>query len=226
MQLKCNRGMPCSSCLKANAAGCQPSSSDGVKRAREVNRLVYAAAYPHCDLAKYQIHQQSLVYGCKVLLGRIDSADVYTRILETRFELREFDNADPTFELPPALRAVAHMKSHFKIEYFKNGHYVAVHSKAYEEDIVAEERVREIAHFNGIPPKLVDTCGMDDYAMAYRMWVETLLFPYREAKYTGHTFWKVSSGVHYATVRMMSAVLSPTCIISVTVIDPPDIFKR
>lgn len=224
--LKCNRRMPCASCLKAGAAGCTPSNADAVARAREVHRLVHAGAYPHCDLAKYQIHLQTTVYQYKTLLGRIDAADVYKRILEERFEMREFDEGvGPSFDLPPALREMGLDKTHFKIEYFKNGHYVSVHSKAYDKDIMTEHRLSDISYTQSIAPKLVDTCGMDDFKMAYRMWIETLRYPYREIKYTGHTFWKISSGVHYSTIKMMSAVLSPTCIITLTVMEVPDIFK-
>lgn len=104
----------------------------------------------------------------------------------------------------------------FKVEWMCNGRYLLSMSNSYAQNIIEDSEIGSISKKNGIPPKLVDYCGLADYDMAYRLWVESLYSPGVTATYTGVGFWRSDKSVCYVTVRVISMIINHEYLVTAT----------
>jgi hypothetical protein len=169
----------------------------------------------HNDHAKYQLNLQSNVYGGKAVLTRVDSRDIFERIVAYRRLAGEFPIGELA-ALPTPMKNHVGENPVFKIEWMCNGRYLVSMSDDYANNIILETEIAETSRKHGIPPKLVDYCGLSDYDMAYRMWCESLFCPAHPVSYTGVGFWTSDKKVCYTTVRIMSIVINHEYVITAT----------
>ena len=207
--------IPCKHCRDIHT--CEPSDRQLGNGAKMLLQEVVRGDILHNDFAKYQLNLQTQVYGTKMVLSRSDSAEIFHRIIKYVY----------TIPAPPMgnLAAIPHcLKEHvgehktFKMEWMGNGRYLVSMSNSYAENVTKDYEMAEICKKNGIPPKLVDYCGLGDYDMAYRLWVESLYSPGVTTTYTGVGFWRGDSSVCYMTVRVMSMIINHEYLITATTV--------
>jgi len=87
---------------------------------------------------------------------------------------------------------------------------------SYAMNIIPEESIVTVSRRLGVPSKIVDTCGLADSTMAYRMWCESLFSPCTPVTFTGVGMWMGDNIVCYTTVNMMSVIVNHDYIITAT----------
>ena len=188
-------------------------------RARQVMRCVVGGDFKHSDLAKYHLNLQSGVYACKPVLKRSEMQDICGRVREQHGteESSSYKLMDLSM-LPSDLKD--HIGEHniFKVEWMFKGRYASTISRRYAENIMSDVAVIDTARIYKIPPKLVDTCGLNAYDIAYKLWCGSIENPGRCVSYTGSGYWKSDKKVWYTTVRTMSYVVNTDYIITATTI--------
>lgn len=179
----------------------------------------------HNDICKYQLNMEALVSHFKPIMGRVDSKDIYDRIMMYSYPNHEAMDEVTKFVLPTPMLEMVQSHAINKIEYMKDGHYVPMTSEGYDNAIMQSSEMMRIASAAKIPIKMADTLNLDDVAVGYRMWVESVMYPMMMVTYTGPGYWKEDGVVCYMTVRMMSVILSPTRIVTVTTVGRGTIMK-
>lgn len=214
-KVKCDKILGCSRCKKYG--DCEPSRYDTTTRCRFLSRSILTSVFTHNDLSKYQLSMQANVFGGRPCLGRAEMKDVLGRLEASGYEKRTIPLGIISY-LPDELKSFIGDHSVYKIEWMLNGRYVCSMSEPYGENFVTEQEVIDIGRVHAYPPKLVDTCGLNEYEMAYKMWLETLFHPLNGVVYNGSAYWKEEKVVAWTTVRMISAVINYEYIVTVTTI--------
>jgi hypothetical protein len=192
---------------------CIPSGHEMVNRAKKLFGHVLSGSFLHNDHAKYQLSLQSNVYGGRCVLGRKEMADVMRRISSM---VVMFVPLGDLGALPECIKD--HVGEHptYKIEWMYNGRYGCTMSESYARNFISEKRIMGVCKEFGIPPKLVDMVGLNEYGMAYKMWCESLFNPGVNISYTGSGYWCDDRKVVYTTARMMSVIVNHEYIITAT----------
>lgn len=154
------------------------------------------------------------MYGGKPCLGKTEMKEVRCRISRIDQEPGPIMGVLADLPLPIKLHIGDHET--FKVEWMLNGQYMCAMSESYGMNFMTEKTMVEIARIHGLPPKIVDGIGLDDYDIAYRMWVETVFSPCTSVTYTCPGIWMTDKRVCYTTVRMVSLVINHTYIITGT----------
>lgn len=183
--------------------------------AREIYKNILNGEFLHNDNAKYQLQLQVNRYGGRSILTRKDSMDIFYRIMIVP-PLSGLPGIGVMAQLPEPIKQ--HVGDHktFKIEWMLNGQYLLSMSDSYAENIMSEQDISMVAKKTHIPPKLVDYCGLSNWDMAYKMWVESLFVPCASVNFTGAGFWQKDGVVSMTTVRMMSVIIHHEYIITAT----------
>lgn len=215
LKVRCDKVLGCSRCKKHG--DCEPSRYDITTRCRMLSRGIFTSVFTHNDLSKYQLSMQANVFGCRPCLGRGEMKDVLSRLEESGYG----KNTIPVgiiSHLPDELKSFIGDHSTYKIEWMVNGKYVCSMSESYGDNFLTEQEIIGIARVYAYPPKLVDTCGLNEYEMGYKIWLETLFHPLNGVVYNGSGYWKAEKEVAWTTVRMISAVINHEYIVTVTTI--------
>ncbi len=213
LKYKCSRAMSCSRC-QGNDGPCIPSIYEWNRRAKSLVSSISNGSYMHSDVARYQIYLQSNVYSTrKTILGINDVRDILLRIDD--MEIDEHDSSDPLY-LPVCLQELIQSSPVYKIEYMNNGHYISKTSDDYGVNIMSSVMCMSEAKNNKIPPKVMDTCNMNDIGTAYTLWCESINNPGVVMSATGSGYWKNIDRIMYTTLKMKTVVLSPVRMVSVT----------
>lgn len=222
-KVKCSMEINCSACR--NSGGhCEMSGYELINRAKRMLQLVHGNMATHSDVCKYQINMQCLVQGFVPIISRVDSKDIYTRIMDSRIVDTICVGDTKCFEMPTEMAELMYSSKHWKVEYMRDGNYTAVTSDEYDDAIMSFQDAKIISSKAKVPIKLVDTCGFNDFGIVYKMWCESVAYPMATFKYTGPGLWKSDGVVCYMTMRMMSAIVSPTIIITTTVMSRGQVF--
>jgi len=160
---------------------------------------------------------QSNRYNVRPILVRTDMMDIFSRIVT-------FNSVPMSIEvgvmadLPNSIKH--HIGDHetFKVEWMKNGTYLISMSDSYAENVIQETMLAEMARKANVPPKLVDYCGLSEFDMPYKMWIESLFYPSSAISLTGAGFWKTDNKVAWTTVRVMSVIVRHDYIITATTV--------
>lgn len=212
-KLGCSRTLHCKKCGEGHK--CIPGKLESTIRAKRLYSLVSAGEFLHNDFARYQLSLESSVHGGKAVLGRLEMPEVHRRIYAPVASVIPVGDLSA---LPDCLKD--HVGDHpvFKIEWLVNGVYHCVTSNSYASQIISGEEIMEIAKRHSIPPKIVDTLGLNDFEMGYRMWCESLFSPGLCISFTGSGFWREDGRLMYTTARIMSVIVSHTYIITTTTV--------
>lgn len=204
--------MDCEKC-SSGSHECVPSGHEMINRAKKLFGHVLSGSFLHNDHAKYQLSLESNVYGGRCVLGRMEMKDVMDRISSMVIMYIPLGDLGA---LPSALKD--HVGDHptYKIEWMYNGRYGCTMSESYAKSFITEKRIMDISKEHGIPPKLVDTVGLNDYSMAYRMWCESLFNTGVNVTFTGSGYWAHDHKVVFTTVRIMSVIVNHEYIITAT----------
>lgn len=215
----CSKTIPCLRCERCDdgAAECGPSQHEMISRAKVVTKQIQAGGFPHNDHAKYQLYLQVTMYCGKSIMGRTEVRDMFKRISTTMLASNETMNYNVT-NLPDPIKHLIHERPHFKIEFMDNGRYLVKTSDSYKANFLPEDKMVEVARKYGIPPRLLDTCNLNEYDMAYRMWVESVSNPNMIVRYTGTAYWSHDKIIAYSTIKMVTVIINPMSMITATVI--------
>ena len=217
-KFRCSGVLGCSQCTNVS---CLPSVIEWEKRAKKVFNSVAEGTYVHNDIAKYQIYLETMVYtNRKVFLGRADIQDILSRIGSDH---DKDDGIDDPLYTPDKLMEFSGTSACYKIEWMHNGHYTSSCSDWYASNIMSSMMCTQSAKKARVPPKVMDTCNLGDEDIAYKLWCKSICSPETEVSYTGPGYWKELTMVIYTTVKMMTAILSPTRIVTVTCITHGDV---
>lgn len=222
-KMGCSRDMSCSNC--SGHTECKPSVYEFISRAKHVMKMLTTGELIHSDICKYQVNMQALINNSKPILSRIDAKDIYSRLSSINSVHPELEMKDFKFDMPAGMVELYQSTEVSKIEFMKDGHYACMTSDAYENAIITKDEILRISKIAAIPPKMVDTMNLDDIAVGYKMWTESVLHPMMQINYTGPGYWKEDGVVCYMTVRMMSLVMTSTRIITLTCIGRGKIYS-
>lgn len=215
----CSKTIPCKRCSKCDegAEACMPSVHEMISRAKVIVKQIQAGGFLHNDHAKYQLYLQATMYCGKSMMGRTEVRDIFKRISNTMTANHQSINYNLA-NLPDAVKHLIHERPHFKIEFMDNGRYLVKASDTYKTNFLPDEKLVDVAKRTGIPPRLVDTCNLNEYDMAYRMWLESVSNPNMVVRYTGTAFWSADRVIAYSTLKMVTVILNPMSMISATTI--------
>lgn len=202
---------------------CEPSGHEIVTRSKVLFRQILLGELIHNDYVKYQLSLEANVYGCKSVLARREMKDVLQRICNGGISSFGPEIGDLSM-LPDEIKKHIGDCPTFKIEWMRNGRYSCAMSEPYGVNFITEKRILEIARSYSIPPKLIDEIGLNDYDMAYKMWVETIFSPCTNVTFTGSGYWMGDNKVCYTTVRMMSVIINHEYIITGTTVGRGSIY--
>lgn len=193
-----------------------PNSNEMSTRAKRLNSSVMTGELLHNDYAKYQLSLEANVYGGRPVLGSAEMEDVIRRIHS--YQSGPVIRVGNISDLPDELKY--HVGDHpvYKIEWFFNGRYGCTVSMEYSKHFMTEEEILGIARKYGIPPKLVDSMGLNDHEMAYKMWVESLFSPGICVTYTGSGYWRGDNQLLWSTARVMSVIVNHEYLITATTV--------
>lgn len=222
-KVACNRELACCNCV--GSAQCTPSAYEFISRAKYVMKLLMGGELIHNDVCKYQIHMQSSVNSMKPILSRIDARDIYKRIeiIQPMHPMMEFKSFK--FELCAPMVELVQGNPVHKLEYMKDGYYVCQPSIDYEQHIIHKDEINRISKTGNVSVKLVDTINLNDIGVAYKLWVESVNYPMIQVQYAGPGYWRGDGVVCYTTVKMMSAILTCTRIVTVTTVSRGQVYK-
>lgn len=214
LKYRCSRVMPCNRCSGCGDCSCVPASYEWSRRAKSLVNGIANGSCLHSDVAKYQIYLQSNVYVTrKTILGINDVKDILSRIEDMDIGL--CDISDPLY-LPLDLSDFTKTSSVYKIEFMNNGHYVSIVSEDYGTNIMSSVMCMQEADKGKIPPKIMDTCNMNDIGIAYTLWCESINSPDKIISATGSGYWKQFDRILYTTLKVKTVVLSPVRMVTVT----------
>lgn len=214
-KISCSRVKGCDKC--GDRHECKPSGHEAVSRSKMLFKNIMLGNLIHNDHVKYQLALETNVYGGKTIIGRKEVKEIKDRISKNTFYLYDVPSGD-LGKLPEQLKLHIGECPIFKIEWMRNGRYMCAMSEGYGLNIFTEGEIISISKNTGIAPKLVDECGLTQYDIAYKMWVESVFSPCTNVTYTGAGYWKSDNSVCYSTVRMMSVVINYEYIITATTI--------
>ena len=214
LKYKCTRVMPCNRCNDTQGCSCIPASYEWSRRAKSLVNGISSGCSMHSDIAKYQIYLQSNVYVTrKTILGINDVKDILSRIEDLDIDLCGV--SDPLY-LPSDLYDFTKTSTVYKIEYMNNGHYISTTSEEYGMNIMSSVMCLQESDKGKIPPKIMDTCNMNDVGTAYTLWCESINNPGVIMSATGSGYWKHIDRILYTTLKMKTVILSPVRMVTVT----------
>lgn len=186
-------------------------------RAKKAFQQLRNGEYYHNDTAKYQIYLQSLTFDTKSMLTRQDVLDIFNRIAkgETHRGTMPLETISVD-DLPDFMRDFVKDEDVAKIEYMDGGRYKVTTSPLYEKHFMSSKQILDIARTHHLPPKMVDTCGYNQYDMAYRVWSESLYLPGAVISYTGPALWRGDNKLAWTTMRVMSFTERHDAVVTIT----------
>lgn len=171
----------------------------------------------HNDHAKYQVHMQSCVYGCKPILLRTETKDIFSRICGSDGDVDNRIIGRSTLPaIPRETEDFLEGSECWKVEWMDHGRYRMVCSPMYEENFMEEGQILDIARKHNIPPKLVDHSGLNNFDMAYRMWSESMFIVGAVVNYTGSGYWKSDGVLCWTTLRVMTIQFNHSAMVTAT----------
>ena len=224
-KVSCTKLLPCSRCNKTNCAEdmCQFSIHERQSRCKVLLRSINAGMFGHCDLVRYQLHLQSCMYELTTNLKRGEAKDIFDRIHGNQVVEAKRIDYDAT-QLPQVILDMIKDKPNFKIEWMDNGRYTVKASLTYKKNFLPNERLIELAKKGNIPPKLIDTCNMNEFDMAYSMWLETVVNPGVIVRYTGTAFWSHDRILADTSIKMVTVIMNPMSMVTATVVGKSQIY--
>lgn len=215
LKKRCDRSFPCFHCKGKRE--CDFGKEEMIWRAKTVFKMLCEFKFTHSDIARYSINLQCLKQEIKRVLKNSDAKDIYSRLVQggSLTGLQEPFQLD----LPDEMVKMMVENTVYKIEWMRDGFYVANTSPSYSENIIDKEAILQIASRGDVPCKLVDTMNCGDIEVAYKMWMESIDKPMEAIKFTGPVYWKGCSTVCNTSITVMSRVINPTCIATMTVLN-------
>ena len=187
-----------------------------MSRAKQLLKAFHNGEFIHQDVAVYQLYLESMEMSGKQLIPRVDVRDIHRRVVMIQPLHPSFVASNFAYELPSIMMNIIQQYPVHKVEWFKDGCYILQPSSQYEETIMSKEDTMRISEMANIPPKMVDTLNLSDWKVGYKMWTQTVAYPMRLVSYNGHGYWKEDKVVCYSTVKMITAVLTGTRMVTVT----------
>jgi len=193
-----------------------PSVIEWQRRASNVFNAIRDGNIVHNDIAKYQMYlATSVTTNRKPIMGRNDIADVLNRITAS---VKTIPDEGMSFFMNDEIEKFRALSHYNKVEWMTNGHYTADISDDYAKSIMSYDTCIAGATRARVPPKLVDTMNFSDYEVAYKLWCGSLDDGGKTVSYTGPAYWIDLKRVIYTTVKVMSIVMSPTRMVTATII--------
>jgi hypothetical protein len=185
-------------------------------------KLVCEYKVEHNDIARYMINLQCHEQDIKRVLQKNDAKDIYMRI--STMGIMNTVQDPLNFMMPDEMVCLMNTNYVYKVEWMRNGAYVVNSSPSYCESIMDKETTLEIAGRADVPRKLVDTLNCGNFQMAYRMWVQSIENPMTAIKATAPVYWKDTRTVCTTAICMMSKLITPTSIVSITVLNRGSVY--
>lgn len=214
----CSGSFPCLRC-EGDGEVCQRSPNHLITTMRLLWKDVVDGEFINNDIARYQLHMQILLarLGRKIFKTLKDVAYCFERLQRRHLGGETLPcPVGVVSSLPRCLSNFLEGKPYHKIEWMTMGRYISHISTGYEQNVMSSAEIMNQSKSLGYPLKLIDTCGLSQYDIPYRMWCETLFHPAMEVVYTGMGYWKVLNKCCMTTVRMMSVVINQEYVVTVT----------
>jgi hypothetical protein len=218
-KVSCSKMLPCTRCEKIphEEVICQFSQHELASRAKVMMRSVSGGTFTHNDIARYQLHLQCNQYGLKNILQRNEAKDIFDRIhAEVDTEKARIDYDMENLATP--IKDLIEGEPYFKVEWMDNGRYMIKTSMAYKKNFLPLELLVVTAKKLNVAPKMIDMCNLNEFDMAFQMWVESIVNERVVVRYTGTAWWADDKVVAKTTVKMVTVMTNPMTMITATII--------
>jgi len=220
LKKRCDRSFPCFHCR--GKRDCHFGAEEISARAKSVFKLLCEHRLPHNDVARYSINLQCHRQDIKRVLKNSDAKDIFGRI--QNLGVKDVAQDSTHFLMPDEMVLLMNQHSIYKIEWMRDGFYVANISPGYEDNITSKEHILLISSRADVPCKIVDTMNCGDITLGYKMWVESLESQMTEIKKVAPVYWKDKNTVCTTSIIMMSKMITPTSIISITILNRGSVY--
>lgn len=203
-RIRCSHGMPCESCAMKGLV-CSPAQAEDQKRVEQLVQGINAGTLPFSARVIYQLYLESVHYSVQLLRptrSSNDRKDIYRLCQEQGGGVCR----TPMDGIPVVLADVLHGAERFKVEWMDAGQYRVETSKAYAEDIMSAAYVMALAQKTSTPPKLIDTCNLDMVEGVYRLWVNSVRYPFTSHYIYGSAIMRGQLRVCKVKVEMMTVI--------------------
>lgn len=200
----CSRVWPCSRCEGKRC--CEPSMVENIHVAREMFERMRLGRVDHSDISKYQIHLQTIRYGLKPLMRRLEYRDIYKRLCPEECSSNIPFNTEDRNRWPLPIRGFVADFRMWKVEWFQNGEYLVRSSKAYDEEIFNCELIKALVVKYKICPKLIDYCNSCNPEDVIVLWNKSLANDCQERRITMGCYFRKSKSIENCNIHMISWV--------------------
>lgn len=215
-RIRCSKDLPCSRCERLKIK-CEPSYRDNEVAAQDMFVAVIGRDTWYAQ-AKLLIALQANACGSRLRLPRNELLELRSQVPEYSQRITTTPRVGVIADLPHELKMFVGDNSRFKVEWLIASRYHVMMSDGYAEDVIDDATIRAISSAKSIPPKLIDTCNLSNREIAFSMWNNSLIYPKTGVKYTGSGVCKSDCKVTYITVRMMSDMINPEYVVTVTTV--------
>ena len=187
------------------------------RRVERVMGAVLGGGMPHCMVAMYELQQESILYGYKAVMKRVDMENCLQM-------LKKFGGSGMKIEestkVPSTLMDLVKGQKFGRLEFMSDGHYMFIASADWSEEFMGLDVLTSTSRRVKVVPKLVETLNIGDYTVAHRMWLESVMKPFMPITWEGKIMSKKAGRIiESGKVSMMSTVMVPNCIVTATVVD-------
>lgn len=213
--IKCERVVPCKSCVGAGIT-CKMSTVEMERRATRVMGAVSSGSFQFVNLCMYELHQQGVLYGYGNLMKRVD-------LDNCRRRLEMFTDSGIEIEcsskIPAVLMDLVRSGKYGRLEYMTSGHYSFIANEDWVKEFMSFDDLCAMSKKLKVMPKLVETLNLGDYTVAHRMWIESVMKPYMPIEWSGKFMSRIQGRiVDGVDILMISAVIGKGTIVTATVV--------
>lgn len=220
LKKRCDRSFPCFHCR--GKRDCCFGAEESSARAKMVFKMMCEHRLPHNDIARYTINLQCHRQDIKRVLKNSDAKDISARI-STMGVMNAVDDS-VHFLMPDEMVEMMNKNTTYKVEWMRDGFYVANISPMYEANITTKSDILLLSSRCDVPCKLVDTMNCGDISMAYKMWAESIENQMVEIKKNTPVYWKDTRTVCTTSITMISKLITPTSVVSMTVLNRGSVY--